>query len=210
MFRLTPFAYDRGFPPIIGRGQAVVAKIIDRLLLFLFTVAVIAGVCCLLLAAFGLIPFESMSKFMNDVYFEVGTAVPFIVVCVVVLLIGVRLFYISVRTGAGSNVPSIDQRTEFGDIRISLDTVENLALKAASRSRGVKDLRARIKIGSAGIEIVIRSIVDGESPIPELTEEIQRTVKSHVEEITGIPVAGVSVYVANVANASHTFKSRVE
>ncbi|WP_135551899.1 alkaline shock response membrane anchor protein AmaP [Paenibacillus cymbidii] len=186
------------------------AKMIDRLLLFIFTVVVIAGAVCLLLAAFGAISYDSSVEFMHKVYSEMNTAVPFIAAVFVLLLIGIRLFYISVRVGGGSNVPSIDQRTEFGDIRISIETVENLALKAASRTRGLKDLRARVNVGSAGIEIVIRSLVDGETSIPELTEEIQRAVKAHLEDITGIPVASVSVYVANVAQASHTFKSRVE
>jgi len=56
---------------------------------------------------------------------------------------------------------------------------------------------------------MIRAAVDGESSIPELSEEMQRLVKGHVEEITGIPVANVSVFIANLIQA-HTFKSRVE
>ena len=42
-----------------------------------------------------------------------------------------------------------------------------------------------------------------------MTEDIQRSVKDHVEDIAGIPVAAVSVFVANVI-PSPTFKSRVE
>ncbi|HZG55374.1 alkaline shock response membrane anchor protein AmaP, partial [Paenibacillus sp.] len=104
---------------------------------------------------------------------------------------------------------SIDQRTEFGDIRISLETVENLALKAANRVRGVKELRARVRVDDSGLDIQLRSVVDGESSIQQLTEEMQRGVKEHVEDITGIPVATVTVYVANVVQ-SQSFKARVE
>jgi uncharacterized alkaline shock family protein YloU len=119
------------------------------------------------------------------------------------------MFYISIRSATPS-VPSIDQRTEFGDVRISLDTIENLALKAASRSRGVRDLKARIQVDNAGLSIELRCIVDGEASIPATTEEIQSNVKAHIEDITGIPVATVSVYVANVTQSAHAFKSRVE
>jgi uncharacterized alkaline shock family protein YloU len=38
---------------------------------------------------------------------------------------------------------------------------------------------------------------------------MQRGVKEHVEDITGIPVASVTVYVANVVQ-SQSFKPRVE
>jgi uncharacterized alkaline shock family protein YloU len=186
-----------------------VAKIIDRLLLFLLSLTLIGGMAILLLATFGAIVFEDSLQFLNRVYYDTNTAVPFIVVSTLILLISVRMLYIAVRPGR-VNLPSIDQRTDFGDIRISVETVENLALKAAQRSRGVRDLKTRVSVGPSGLEIIIRTLVDGESSIPSLTEEIQSTVKHHIEEVTGIPVATVSVYVANVTQANHAFKSRVE
>lgn len=185
------------------------AKIIDRLLLFLFSLALIAATGVLLSAAFGLIPFDRTSSFLHNVYFDRYTAIGFISVCIILLLISIRFLYISVRTGR-SNVPSVDQRNERGDIRISLDTVENLALKAAGRTRGVKELRARVGVNSAGLEISIRTVVDGETSIPALTEEMQSAVKGLVEEITGLPVAEVSVFIANVVQNTPAFKSRVE
>jgi uncharacterized alkaline shock family protein YloU len=143
------------------------------------------------------------------VYYDLHTAIPFISLTSVVALISIRFLYVSVRRGK-ANAPSIDQRTDYGDIRISMETVENLSLKAAKRTRGVKDLKARVRVSPAGLEITIRVIVDGESPIPQLTEELQSGVKSHIEEITGIPVAVVTVFVANIQQSSPTFKSRVE
>jgi uncharacterized alkaline shock family protein YloU len=83
-------------------------------------------------------------------------------------------------------------------------------LKAAGRTKGAKDLRARVRVNQSGLEITIRTIVDGESSIPELTEEMQSTVKSYIEDITGIPVASVTVFVANIVQSAPTFKSRVE
>ncbi|QGQ97104.1 alkaline shock response membrane anchor protein AmaP [Paenibacillus psychroresistens] len=185
------------------------AKIIDRLLLFILSLTIIGSACLLLLAAFGVVPYDSTIKFVRDVYYESKTAVWFITASMIILLIGIRMFYIAVRPSS-VNSPSIDQRTDFGDIRISVDTVENLALKAAQRSRGVKDLKARVSISPSGLEIIIRTLVDGESSIPNLTEEIQQTVKTQIEEVTGIPVASVSVFVANIIQASPAFKSRVE
>lgn len=185
------------------------AKVIDKLLLFIFSIVVLIASFVLLVAAFGLIPLNGALNFVHDLYTDLKVAVPFISVTTIVLLLAARFLYLSVRRGK-SSVPSIDQRTEFGDIRISLDTVENLSLKAAARSRGVRDLRARVKVNQAGIEIVIRAIVDGETPIPALTEEMQVNVKKHIEDITGIPVAFVSVFIANIQQSTPTFKSRVE
>lgn len=185
------------------------AKIIDRLLLFVFSLAVLIASCTMLAGAFNWISLDSTQDFVRSVYTDLGTAAAFISGCVILALIAVRLFYISVRSSQ-EQAPSIDQRNEWGDIRISIETVENLALKCAGRTRGVKDLRARVRVGSAGIEVTIRSMVDGETSIPTLTEEMQAAVKSHIEEITGIPVASVSVYIANIVQSAPTFKSRVE
>ncbi|AFC29787.1 hypothetical protein PM3016_2917 [Paenibacillus mucilaginosus 3016] len=184
-------------------------KVLDRLLLFLFSIAVLLIAIVCLFGAFGLISLDTAGNFLVNVYRDLDTAVIFIASAVVLALLALRFLYLSVRRSKGT-APSIDQRTEFGDIRISMDTVENLALKAAGRSRGVKDLRARVKVSQAGLEIVVRAIVDGESSIPNMTEEMQSNVKRHIEEITGIPVAFVSVFIANIQPSSPTFKSRVE
>ncbi|MGE6229268.1 alkaline shock response membrane anchor protein AmaP [Paenibacillus sp. GbtcB18] len=186
-------------------------KLLDRLLLFLFSLAIMFLSAIAVLAVFQLIPMRATDYFLQDV-FDSGFTVSkawVIGAGIVIFLISIRFFYISVRRSR-TQAPSIDQRSEYGDIRISVETVENLSLKAAGRSRGVRDLRARVKVSEAGLEIGIRTVVDGESSIPELTEEIQSAIKNHVEEITGIPVSGVSVYVANIVQNTPTFKSRVE
>ncbi|WP_438448811.1 alkaline shock response membrane anchor protein AmaP [Gorillibacterium sp. sgz5001074] len=185
------------------------AKIIDRLLLFLFSLAILVATCCMLAASFNWIPQDVTQDFIEKVYTDTRTAIAFIAGCAVLILISIRLFYISVRS-VNAMPPSFDQRNELGALKVSVDTIENLALKAASRIRGVKDLRARVGAGHAGIEITIRSVVDGETSIPAMTEEMQNAVKQQIEEITGFPVASVSVFIANVAQSTPTFKSRVE
>lgn len=185
------------------------AKIIDRFLLFIFSLVAIFAMVVLLLCSFGVIAFEDSRTFLRDVYFNRQTSAIVIAGSCLMLIVAVRLFYLSIRTSSPA-IPSIDQRTELGDVRISIDTVENLALKAAGRTRGLKDLKARVKVDQAGLEIEIRTVVDGETSIPAITEEVQSSIKSYIEEITGIPVARVSVYVANVVQSAPAFKSRVE
>lgn len=195
--------------PAYAEGDLTsVIKVLDRLLLFLYTLIIGISVVFFLTAAFGWVPIETSGNLLRDLYYEGSVAYPAIAVGLFVFLVTLRFFYVAVRRGRGQT-PSIDQRTDFGDIRISLETVENLALKSAGRVRGVKDMKARVSVSDAGLDIVVRAIVDGENSIPELSEEMQRSVKGHIEDITGIPVANVSVFVANVMQ-SQTFKSRVE
>ncbi|GAB2692939.1 alkaline shock response membrane anchor protein AmaP [Paenibacillus thermoaerophilus] len=184
------------------------AKVFDKLLLFFYSLIAGAAALFALILSFAWIPLDDVYAWTRNLYTDAAVMAPTVTVSLLMLLATFRFLYLTLRSGRGQ-APSIDQRTDVGDIRISLDTVENLALKAASRQRGLKDLKARISVSESGIDIVIRTLVDGETSIPELTEETQRAVKQHVEDITGIPVSSVGVYVANVV-PSQTFRSRVE
>jgi uncharacterized alkaline shock family protein YloU len=185
-------------------------KMLDRLLLFIYSIAIGAAAVIVIVAASGGFAASFLHNFVNE--FTGGARAvqgAVIGVSIVILLVSLRFFIVSVRR-SGSSAPSINQRTEHGDIRISVETVENLALKAASRTRGVKDLKARVRVTESGLEILIRAFIDGEGSIPALSEEMQRTVSQQIEEATGIPVSEVSVYIANVLQSQASFKSRVE
>ncbi|WP_199622813.1 alkaline shock response membrane anchor protein AmaP [Paenibacillus alkalitolerans] len=180
------------------------ARVFDKFLLFIYSLIVLIATILGIAIVIEWIPQEEL----DTLYANPGVNYAALVAIVVLFLLSLRFLYISLRRSR-ERTGSIDQRTDFGDVRISLETVENLSLKAASRIRGVKDLRSRVRVTDSGLEIQIRTVIDGESSIPQLTEEMQRGVKEHIEEVTGIPVSSVTVYVANVVQ-TQTFKARVE
>lgn len=178
------------------------AKILDRLLLFVYSISVgILSVLAILLLT------ETVDLNLSRQQ-ERGLIISLIIISAALFLLSIRFFYISIRRDRHA-LTSIDQRTEYGDIQISTDTIENLSYKAASRVRGIREVKTRIRITDAGLEIMIRAVVDGDSSIPSLTEEVQKQIHDHVQEITGIPVSYVSVYIANLVQ-SPVMKSRVE
>ena len=196
-------------PRPLQQGDVRLIRMLDRLLLFLYSIAIGAVAILLIVAASGGFAWSLLQDLVTRFTDDRGMQAIVIGASVAFLLASARFFVISVRR-SGPQSPSINQRTEHGDIRISVETVENLALKAASRTRGVKDLKARVRVAEAGLEILIRAFVDGEGSIPALSEDIQRTVSRQIEDATGIPVAEVSVYIANVTQTGTSFKSRVE
>ncbi|URN94257.1 MAG: alkaline shock response membrane anchor protein AmaP [Candidatus Pristimantibacillus lignocellulolyticus] len=183
-------------------------RVVDKLLLFLYSIVI--GIISVVFVSVGFAWInESLSiEFIETLYTNNNYLIALAIVGIVLFLISLRFFIVSLSRSAVSS-QSVDQRTEYGDIRISIETMENLALKAAMKIRGVKDLKARVKATDTGMDIVLRAVVDGEVSIPQLTEEIQISVKNYLEEITGIPVTNVSVYIANIIQ-TNTIKSRVE
>jgi uncharacterized alkaline shock family protein YloU len=183
-------------------------RVFDRIFLFLYSLIIGLSLVFLLIVCVGLVQ-PWVPKDVVDLLTERGpVSITVAIVSALLFLISVRFFYISIAAGSGKP-PSIEQRTDFGDISISLETIENLSLKAAARVNGIKDIKARIQVGQAGLIIRIRAVIDGEVSIPALTEEVQRVVKAHVEDIAGVPVTSVNVFIANIIQ-TQTFKSRVE
>lgn len=183
-------------------------RVVDKLLLFLYSIIIAIISVVAVSVGFKWITGSLAIDAIDRLYSSNQLLLTVAIVGIVMFLISLRFFIVSLSRGTVTS-QSVDQRTEYGDIRISIETMENLALKAAMKQRGVKDLRARVHATDAGMDIVLRTVVDGEAVIPQLTEDIQKAVKSYVEEITGIPVMNVSVYVANIIQ-NNTIKSRVE
>ncbi|MCQ4085886.1 alkaline shock response membrane anchor protein AmaP [Saccharibacillus sp. JS10] len=178
------------------------AKIVDRLLLFLYSVTI------LILSVLAILLLSRSISVPVDFRFDLPTLSIVIGVLAVLILISLRMLYVSLRRSRG-HLHAIDQRTDLGVIQVSVETIENLCLKAASRVKGVKEPHTRIKMTEPGLEIQLRIVIDGEYPIAGLIEEVQHGVKDFIQDITGIPVASVSVYVAGVEQ-TQMIRSRVQ
>ena len=102
---------------------------------------------------------------------------------------------------------SISKANNIGEIRISLNTIENIALSASRKLSGVKETKAYVNKIGEDVSIFIKAVVLADIHIPTLSEELQSKVKKAVEETSGINVTDVKVSVENVYTG---YKSRVE
>ena len=102
---------------------------------------------------------------------------------------------------------SISRASKIGEIRISLNTIENIALLASRKISGIKETKAYVSKLGEDVSIYIKAIVLPETHIPTLSEELQSKVKKAVEDTSGINVNDVKVSVENIYTG---YKSRVE
>jgi len=103
---------------------------------------------------------------------------------------------------------TVIHQTQFGEIRIAVSAVENLALRAAKRIKGVKDAHVGVRADSTGLDVFIEITVHPDISIPQVSEEIRIQVDQYIYETVGIRVNSVKVLVAKVAG--ETSKTRVE
>ena len=123
---------------------------------------------------------------------------------VVIFIIGLVFLIISIALLSSGirgkrNAKYISQSSELGDINISVDSVENIALAMAHRFQGVKDAKAKAYYAQDALIISVRLQVYTEVNIPELCKGIQERVKESVVSSTDIPVSEVTVEVDGVS-----------
>lgn len=101
----------------------------------------------------------------------------------------------------------VSKHTNIGEIKISLDTLESIALGASKKLNGVRETKASLIKLEDGVSVIIRAVVLSDINIPLLSEDIQVKVKKAIEDSSGIKVNDVKVIVENIYTG---YKSRVE
>lgn len=85
-----------------------------------------------------------------------------------------------------------------GDIRITLNSIENIALATSRKLNGIRDSKAFVTKVGEGVSITVKAIVLPDINIPLLSEDMQQKVKSAVEDCTGVQVDSVRVLVESI------------
>jgi uncharacterized alkaline shock family protein YloU len=121
--------------------------------------------------------------------------------------IGTAFFVVSVRlivfafARRGGGQPVIHE-TPIGDVRISLSAVESLIKKVARSIKGVREIRAVVTHSKDGLHAELRGTISPEVSIPEVSEEIQTSIRQYVKRVVGVEMAEVRIDVENIASDS--------
>lgn len=122
----------------------------------------------------------------------------------VFFIASVRLLYFAFRRAGGR---AVVHENELGEVRISLDAVENLVVRVARHQRGVREVRALAEIAEGRVRVYLRVWVSPDLSIPELGQTLQREVARQVREVTGAEAAEVRVHVVNVTSEGRRVRS---
>jgi uncharacterized alkaline shock family protein YloU len=180
-------------------------KIVPRMLLWIYALAV-------LLASGYVLWLYGASTFGG--FIANGNIIPVddTVAAIALLLLLVSVFFLLYRTKRRQREPqAVTHKMENGDVKITYETLEQLAERAAAKIRGVQNLKTRVRVQEGGALVIgVRFSVEADLDIPKTTAELQESVKQYVEGTTGLSVEQVTVYVTELAPAKETVKKRVE
>lgn len=124
-----------------------------------------------------------------------------------IIFFGLSMMFLFSGIKSDGEKRAMSRHTNIGEIRISLNAIETIALNATRKLSGIKETKAIVKKQGDGVVILVRSIVMSDIMIPDLLEDIQVKVKKTVEDMTGVKVNEIT---ATVENVYAGYKSRVE
>lgn len=115
----------------------------------------------------------------------------------ILVVVGIYLVILTVRLEHGKYIVYAN---ELGRVRVSTRCIEGLIVESARKMEGTKDVRVRIvDVDNPKVSLNIQVMPDFN--IPQLTEELQVTVKQYVKDTVGVDLEEVEIVVAGIAAA---------
>ncbi|HHT70073.1 MAG: alkaline shock response membrane anchor protein AmaP [bacterium] len=175
----------------------------DRFLLIVAAILLVVAAVSVVLMAFNWGPAINLGMRLTSefVYGRWEAAI----VGGVMLAIGLRLIRLSLarRKVLGALVA----RSELGEISITVAAVENMVQRTALQVAGIREVRPAVVAQPEGVAVRIKAWVEKEANVPELAEEVQEILSSHLKEVAGLTATSISVEVQGVGTEP-TFRTR--
>lgn len=171
-------------------------NITDRFLLALYTLAVMAALFVIGLAAAGwTTPVDLFRVYVGHAN---GRAV--VGVVVILLLIVSGKFLLRALSSEKRPHQAIVQETGLGQVRVSVEAIENMVHRVVNQISGVREVKPRVACLPDGVSVFMRISVSPEINIPQTTDQIQGRVGEYIEEVAGIKVHSVKILVDSVSS----------
>lgn len=177
--------------------------IVDRIILSIYTLLLAGLSLGVILLSLRLVSLEQVGTCISYIYGQWPAALA----GGVFFLVSIRLMLAGMRSKHAKD--TIIHNNELGDVHISVAAVENLVEKVARHVRGVREIKVKVALNGASINVKIRAVISPESHVPAVSSEIQQRVHDYIKNTVGVELANVEIRVDNISN-DFKVKQRVE
>lgn len=164
-----------------------------RIILVFISLLLIGASLFLLAAHYDVVPGMALSSWMPGWVTET-----IVLAAVGALLLLALIFLILGLKPKKKPGNAVVKGSEFGEVMISINAVENMVLRVVQQTNGIKDVSRKVNFTPDGLIVRIVINVMPDIALPELIKELQSRTKEYLEEITGVTVHEVKVLVENV------------
>lgn len=177
---------------------------LDRLLMVIYSLGTLVILLLLGLVAAG---WSTPVNYLQVYVLDYGHRVVIGLFLLVFAFISLK-FLVQALSSAKAPVQAVIQQTDMGQVRISVEAMQNMVHKVVAPLRGVKNVRPRVSCCPEGINVFIKLEVTPDISVPDITLETQNTVQSYIKEYVGVPVNTIRILVDDVAQDSKTTSGR--
>jgi uncharacterized alkaline shock family protein YloU len=151
----------------------------------------------LFILGIGIFPFTLNLSLLEGPY-TFWHHVLFALIGLALLLLGIRGVAAVFRSGKQKGF--ILQRTEYGDLNISMNAMENMVKKCVDMNDELKVTQTKILHTRDGIIVSIRILLENGVNIPIIVSALQKQTKQYITSCSGVDVKEVRVFVDTSAN----------
>ncbi len=180
-------------------------KLLDRILLTMYTFVILLLSVVLLGISLRLLSLEAVIDTISALRYGWPFALIAFSVALIFFVLSLRLLMANFLRDKPTS--TLLKATELGTIRVSVNTLDTLAQKAVRVFNEVKDVKSLIVPEPDGVRIQLKVTIMPDVNMPELTQSLQQKVKEYVENVSGITVKEVRIYVDNLSTGQ---RNRVE
>jgi len=180
--------------------------VINRILLFIYTIAFAVLSLAIVVLCTGIIPIDLVWN--NFLYlcgrYETG------VVAFVVFLVSIQLMGVSFSSNkkTKSAHEAILIHGDLGDVSVAVDAVKNLVDKTARSVRGIRDVKVHVLAEAVkgavdtNVSTHLVIVIGQETNVTEISDQLQTAIKENVKNILGLETLTVTIAVENITNVA--------
>jgi uncharacterized alkaline shock family protein YloU len=147
------------------------------------------------------VPVKVLTEVINNGFYALYNSIlnQIILGLMAFLLFSLAIYLIQKKNRFNTLNLSVTQKTSFGEVKISLNSLKHLIFKVLKKMEKIKESKSSINIlRTGGINIDLHLVLKEDVNIPEISEKIQRELKDYLLETTGIEVKEIKIYIDKV------------
>ncbi|MEA5059333.1 MAG: alkaline shock response membrane anchor protein AmaP [Clostridia bacterium] len=175
----------------------------DRFLLVICSLVGMAAGVALLLLSVGIFSLEVARAMVDGYAAQVGNLNFRLILGaagLVVFLVSFRLIVgFNSRRGKAEKAPAATATTinsgDYGTIQITLAAIDSMVQRHCRANSKVREVTSAVSTRESGVAISLKLVLLSEANVPEVTAELQKSLKEYIEGLTGITVNDISIMV---------------
>jgi uncharacterized alkaline shock family protein YloU len=174
-------------------------RAIDRLLLLLVAIALLAVSVASVLLCLGVLDLQALIDFVRLLQSYWVNILLVSLVALAVIILALRLLAVAFSSPKAGEPRSVLVRaSEAGSIRITLDTLNQMVQRYVLSTEGVREASSvHVIVKETAVDVKLRLQLTQETIIPDKSVQIQDGLREHLQTMTGLAVDQIDITIDN-------------